>query len=319
MVVYALAFVTEIGNLVFLPARDAAIPDVVDEEQLPTANGLVLVSSYGNIPLGAAAFAGLTALSSVLGGPLQRHPYVLVFLLDAVTYLISFAFIRRITLREAPVVEEAEDVSGLKAFTSMFRLPLLRAVLPGLSTVVLGAGALFSLGIVFVEEVLGATTVEFGYLIAIFGVGAGAGVGWVQLRRGPTTVAVVRGGVAAMGVVLTVMSLLSNLVLAYVVAILFGAAASVALVGGITFLQERLEGRERVLGFTAFHVVLRVGMSVSALGAGAAAETVAAVRWPVVGRLPATSVVMFASGVLVILGAVAIRPEPVHQATEGMG
>ena len=36
------------------PARDASIPDLVDDDDLPVANGLVLGSSYGTIPLGAA-------------------------------------------------------------------------------------------------------------------------------------------------------------------------------------------------------------------------------------------------------------------------
>ena len=50
------------ASLVFLPARDASIRDLVDDEDLPLANGLVLGTSYGTIPLGAALFALVAAL-----------------------------------------------------------------------------------------------------------------------------------------------------------------------------------------------------------------------------------------------------------------
>src|SRR5262249_59185003 len=48
--IYVLAFVVEIASIVFLPARDASIPELVDEVDLAVANGLVLGSSYGTIP-----------------------------------------------------------------------------------------------------------------------------------------------------------------------------------------------------------------------------------------------------------------------------
>src|SRR5256885_12142380 len=49
--VYLWAFMIEVGSLVFLPARDASIPELVDDADLPLANGFVLGSSYGTIPL----------------------------------------------------------------------------------------------------------------------------------------------------------------------------------------------------------------------------------------------------------------------------
>ncbi|HEX4775527.1 MAG TPA: MFS transporter, partial [Acidimicrobiia bacterium] len=54
--VYVWAFVLEAAGLVFLPARDASIPDLAGEDDLELANGLALASSYGTIPLGAGLF-----------------------------------------------------------------------------------------------------------------------------------------------------------------------------------------------------------------------------------------------------------------------
>src|SRR5690242_6948807 len=38
--IYLWAFMVEVGSIVFLPPRDASIPDLVDEDDLPVANGL---------------------------------------------------------------------------------------------------------------------------------------------------------------------------------------------------------------------------------------------------------------------------------------
>src|SRR5437588_1743554 len=89
--VFVWAFVLELAGLVFLPARDAAVPDLTHFDDLPLADGLVLASSYGTIPLGAGAFVLFSAL---LGGHAARSPQMLaVFSLDALTFLVSLAMI----------------------------------------------------------------------------------------------------------------------------------------------------------------------------------------------------------------------------------
>ena len=52
---YAIAFVHECISLFFLPARDASVPLLVRQENLEEANGLVLATSYGTLPMAAAA------------------------------------------------------------------------------------------------------------------------------------------------------------------------------------------------------------------------------------------------------------------------
>lgn len=42
---YAIAFGSEVLAMLFLPARDSTIPDLVPAESLPTAHGLVLATS----------------------------------------------------------------------------------------------------------------------------------------------------------------------------------------------------------------------------------------------------------------------------------
>jgi MFS family permease len=302
--VYLWGFLVEVASIVFLPARDASIPDLVaGDDELPLANGLILGTSYGSIPVGAALFAAVAALPWEIDG----RPYALVFFVDALTFLVSFWCIARLTQlgsRSSAASDVEAEVPS--RFRDAFRIPLVRAVMPAALSVALGLGALFSLGIVFVHEVLGASDAEFGVLIALFGVGAV--VGLYALQRTPgSDLGRTRLGVAYIGVVIAFFSLAGALWLAWFGAALFGAGAAYALAAGMGAIQSRLDGRERVLAFAAFHVVLRVGLAVSAIGAGVAGDLLAEVRWPVVGTLEPSRVILLCAGLLVVLSSLLVR------------
>jgi hypothetical protein len=117
-----------------------------------------------------------------------------------------------------------------------------------------------------------------------------------------------------MGVILAVMSLLSTIGLAYVAAVPFGAAGATALVASVTYLQETLAGEQRLLGLTVYHVVFRVGMSVAAIGGGLAAQLLGPTRWPLLGVLEPSALVLLCAGLAMVLGA-ALMPT----GTEGAG
>ena len=306
--VYLWAFLLEVANLVFLPARDASVPDLVEEDELSTANGIILGSSYGNIPLGAGAAALLTLVPTSWNGYLNAHPNALALWLDGATYLVSYAFIRRLDVlgpsrAAAGRPERSERRSVWAGVVAALRLPIVRAVMPATITAVVGVGALFSLGVVFVRQVLHASTGEFGGMVALFGVGGVAGWAWLQRQRGGPTLATIKLAAAAMGVILAVMSLLSTVTLAYVAAVPFGAAGASALVASITYLQETLSGEDRLLGLTVYHVVFRVGLSVAAIGGGLAAQALGPTRWPLLGTLQPSALVLLCAGLGMVLGA----------------
>jgi dTMP kinase len=312
----------ELASLAFLPARDASIPDLAGDD-LPVANGLVLASSYGTIPLGAAAFAVAAALTHVgIGVPSAwRENFALAFWFDAATFLVSFAFVRGIVdLRgaaRADAVATEGALSGPRTFTAALRIPLIRAVIPATTTIALGVGALFSLGIVFVRDLLGATDSQFGAMIALFGVGAASGLGFLAWRRDADLLASVRSGVAAQGAVIALFSLAPSVAGAFIGALGFGASAAFTLAAGMSVLQSRLEGDERVLAFTVFHVVIRAGLSLAALGAGIAADVVEGVTWPIVGDLEPARLVLFCAGILVLCSASFVREaEPARRGGE---
>ena len=319
--VYLWAFTLEVASLVFLPARDAAIPDLagvegdLDHADLDAANGLVLGSSYATIPLGAGAFGLVAALSPSGTGILSVGP---AFWVDALTFLVSFEMIRRVRSLDAGPVPAAALASVEAApvrFSEAFRIPLVRGVMPAVAAASLGIGALFSLGIVFVRDVIGASNTQFGVLVALFGVGAAAGLGVLRASRAEG-LAAVRFAVFVQGAVISVMSFSPNLSLTFVGATAFGAGAAASLAGGMSFLQSRLAGATRVLAFTAFHIVIRAGLAIAAIGAGIAADLVDGVEWPVVGTLEPARLVLFFSGLVVVLGAGLARTGGPEVATE---
>jgi MFS family permease len=313
--IYSLAFFVELCGLIFLPARDALIPDLVADRDLPAANGIILVSSYGNIPLGAAVFAGISAAARAVGGHGALR-FFAVFVLDAVTFLVSYEMIRRIGVSGAARRGAVPEESPLASFRRAVRLPLLHAVLPPLTTVAMGIGAMFSLGVIYVQQVLHAGNAGFGVLIAIFGAGAAVGVAWMRVRGGDgVSVALIRTSLIAMGVLLAVLSLVSSFGVALVVAAPFGAASAGALVGSITFLQERLDKKDRFLGLTGFHVVFRIGLSFAAIAAGVIVEHVHRLHAPLFGRIEPASTVMSAAGLVIVVGSLAIRRSKVRAAT----
>jgi len=300
--IYLWAFLVEVASIVFLPARDASIPDIVDRNELPLANGLILGSSYGSIPLGAAAFAAVAALP---GSDIGGRTHALVFWIDALTFLVSFACIAHATdLAGAAAADRPTENAG---FRGAFRIPLVRAVMPAAAAVALGLGALFSTGIVFVREVLDASDAEFGWLIALFGAGAVLGIAALQRTPGGDAIQRTALGTLVIGVVVAVFSLSPGLWAAYLGAVGFGAAAAYTLAAGMGALQSQLDGQERVLAFAAFHVVIRVALALAAVGAGLAAALLGAVTWPLIGRLEPSRVVLLCSGLLVVASAAAVR------------
>ena len=65
--IFLLSFVIECFSLLWTPARDASLPNLVPRRQLANANSIGLVSTYATLPLGGAVFAVLALVSTGLG------------------------------------------------------------------------------------------------------------------------------------------------------------------------------------------------------------------------------------------------------------
>ena len=311
--VYLWAFALEAPSVVFLASRDSAIPDLVDESDLPLANAAMMGSSYGNIPIGAGLFAAFAALP-LNDGWLGSHPYALVFWIDALTFFVSAYFIARAlglqgrglaagAVSDSPALSDGELAVSPSRLRDAWSVPLVRRVLPATAAAAVGLGALFSLGIKLVQEELDASDIEYGVLIVLFGAGAGIGLALTHKSRHVDLLVLTRRGALVMGALVALMSQSPTVWLTFLGAAGFGAGATVALTSGMSALQARIpREEERVLAFSAFHVVIRIGLGAAALGAGAIGDGLNG------AGLPGTRSVLLASGLLVLASAATVRP-----------
>jgi MFS family permease len=172
--VYAVAFVEASVSMFFLPAKSAAIPNLVAERDLTAANSLNSIaeevpSLVG--PLLGGALLGVVGLSGLV-------------LLDVATYLASALLISRISAPTAapdgepdvtPEVAVSAWASALKEWLGGLRLIGRKrnvAVLFGIISVAhVGEGVVVVLWIIFFGDVLGGGAQEFSYFVAAYGVG----------------------------------------------------------------------------------------------------------------------------------------------------
>jgi len=308
---YAIAFIHECISLFFLPARDASVPRLVRRDNLEEANGLVLATSYGTLPLAAAAFSGLTVATGHFPGSLplagfyRAHSTSFAFFFDAATFIFSAAMISRLPLMPKERPEHIEFLAGVKeGFSYVLAHPGLRSLAAGLVVSMFGGGVLFAIGIFFIHETLGGSDVQFGWLAALWGAGMGIGLAVVRLlvKRGEAQVFV--AAVAACGAVLIVMAFFPYLWLSFILAVAFGAGFSIAIVVALTLVQRVTEDeiRGRIMG--GVQMLFRLGLGAGALGMGALAHSISSVNVGPI-TLDGNQIALAVGGLLILLGAAA--------------
>jgi MFS family permease len=315
---YILIFFMEFFSIVYMAARDASLPNLVEgKDRLTMANSMTMGSSYGSIPLAAALFALLVIGSSPFLGWMEgmpffgTHEYSFSFIVDAMTFFISAFMIARITSKlnvslpqqEADESREEKRVAFFSSLSFAFRNRFMRSLTAALATGCVGGGALFAVGVIYVNEVLQGNDTQFGFLMALFGLGMLGGIIGLQfISRVRAKWFIFKLGLLVAGGTLIWMSLITVMFMAYVAALVFGAAFSLIFLTGITMIQEVIEDENRGKAFAAFHAISRIFLLVGA--------ALAAVLAGVVGGFTinlgvyhlevwGVTIAMFAAGVLI--------------------
>src|SRR5690606_32333338 len=132
---------------------DASIPELLEpDDDLAVANGFVLGTSYGMIPVGAGLFA---AVAAIAGGEVGVGVARVVFAIDALTFVVSFLGVSRLPELRTGVSPSSPGQTG-GGFRDALDLPIVRHLALVAAAVAAGLGALFSVGIVWVRDVLAA-------------------------------------------------------------------------------------------------------------------------------------------------------------------
>lgn len=258
----ALAFCSALAEAPFLSSSSAAIPNLVGEEDLAWANGLVTLGRNAGILVGP--LLGGVLVSTVGPGA--------VFAINAATFLASAALVATVRGRfnERPDRAAQDEHRGLRAGVAyLFREPVLRTISFAWLAMVLGLGMTMVADVPFVK-LFGAGSVGYGVLIASWGGGSIIGSLLGRFLRARTeTIALVAGtGVIAGTSVGAGVSPWFALALAAI--FLMGVGDGVSLVAQQGILQRRTPDavRSRVSG--AFDSVVHIGLALSFVVGGPA-------------------------------------------------
>lgn len=267
------SLVLECFTLLWTPAKEASVPNLVPPEHLTTANSLSLVAAYGTMPLAAGLFSLLAKVSDWLGGigsldVLRTNQEGVAFYVNALTFVVSAVMISRLVLpkrERRPTVDGKRRIDFGQAFHELkegwrfiFINPVVRAVNVGLATGLIGGGMLVPLGPVFSQRILNAGTAGFGILI--FALGCGVAVGVVLLsifqKRVPKE-RVFATAVVVAGVSLLVGASMSTLGWASLCVAVLGVCAGTVYVLGFTLLHESVDDELRGRIFSALYTLVR--------------------------------------------------------------
>ena len=109
--IFGVSFVIECFSLLWTPARDASLPNIVPRRQLANANSLGLITTYATLPLGALVFTFLSGGSGLLPYFKDNSAFLALWL-DAFTFGLSALLVSRIVIpRLAPTSFARLDLS----------------------------------------------------------------------------------------------------------------------------------------------------------------------------------------------------------------
>jgi dTMP kinase len=278
------SLVLEICTLLWSPAKEASVPNLVPTERLTSANSLSLAAAYGTFPIAAVFFALLAQIGKSLGSIDALHFFktdqeALAFYVDAVTFMVSAFMISTLALpqaaRRAQVKDPDKRIDFAQTFHELkegwryiFVNPIVRSVNLGLATGLIGGGMVVPLGSIFATEVLGAGPAGYGLFITALGFGVAAGVlllSWTQ-RRLPKTRVFELAIFVASGALFFAASM-STLPLALVGVFVLGICAGAVYVVGFTLLHENVDDELRGRIFSVLYTLVRLCLLVAfALG-----------------------------------------------------
>ena len=183
----------EVLTLLWSPAKDSEVPNLVPHDHLTTANSLSLAAAYGTFPFASLLFALLAGVSVWIGerpgpGLAREQPDGLGVLRRRLHLPVLGVDDQPPAARAAPQApsrgEDAEEPKGFKATLDELREGwrvvvsnhTVRAVNLGLATGLIGGGMLIPLGAVFSTDVLGAGAAGYGLFTTALGFGVALGV-----------------------------------------------------------------------------------------------------------------------------------------------
>jgi len=276
-VLVAASLLLEVMTLLWGPAKEASVPNLVRPEFLANANSLSLVASYGTFPIGSALFTVLAEVAKWLGHYHALHVLrvsqeSIAIYVDVVTFFCSAAIISTLTLsrdhvRSGPAGEADEPTRA--SFNETVRQlregwsfigsnPRVKAVIFGLGTGLVGGGMVVPLGPIFSRSV-GAGTAGFGAFITALGFGVAIGIVTLSLtQRHLPHERVFVAALLAAGPCIILGASVATLLPAVLCVGGLGLCAGAVYIIGYTILQTNVEDELRGRTFATLYTMTRL-------------------------------------------------------------
>ncbi len=319
--VYAIAFGLEGLSLVFLPARDAVVPEIVRKDQLAGANGLIMLLQWGTIPIAGGLVVASDAAARALAhapiiGFIARQRFALPFFFDAMTFLLSAWAIYAIPAAVGKVAKRIreKDETALHAIESdtvagaryLLEDHGRRNVILGMALATGAGGGLFAIGIPYVKTTMRASDSIFGALVALWGVGMAIGA-FITQRTDKRESELFRTALGGAGIILMVMALIPRPWLALLVSVGFGAGLSIAMVLGITIAQRTAPPEIRGRVMSTIHVLARIFLILGGVVVGGVAAAMDRIPDTVLPNWDGNRYAFLVAGAALVAGGLAAR------------
>lgn len=316
------SFAAQAGAMLWAPAKEAAVPNLLPRRRLETANQITIITTYGITPvLAALSFAGAARLPSI--GRTDATAFALYF--DALTFLASAAVVHfgvpEISGRRGATARRRE--SSRDALRTGWRYvsgtSWLRGLIAGLLGAFAGAGIVVGAAR-FYSRSLGGGDATFALLFAGLFIGFGLGVLAGPKVTGKLSRHLVFGrSVQLAGLAVVSLTVTPRLAGAFVEVIVVGLGAGMAFLCGVTLIGADVDDavRGRVFAFvqTTARAVLLLAIAVSSALAGAGSShqiTIGSVAFD----LSASRVLYAVAGLSgIAVGLIAIRQMTGHHTT----
>ncbi len=275
-----LVFCIETFTLLFGPARDSSIPDLVEPEEVMTANSMMSTSTYLTMALGTLLATVILAIAAVIHKfplisgieTLPQFQHQFAFIVDALTFGVSalliftIAFPRRYE-GKMPKMQVREFWNDFKeGITFMRTNPLTRSILGVMIIGFIGGGSLYVLGAPFAQQVLNSVGSKFTLILTFLLVGVVAGAAVVPwLSRFVPASRWFGRAVVGFGIAMLVFTFIDFYALSLAVIFIGGFMLGYLLVTAYTLLHQNLEEEVRGRVFAAFQTIMRTCLLLSML------------------------------------------------------
>jgi dTMP kinase len=278
--IFVVTVLVEAISLVWGPAKDATVPNLVPRHRLEAANQISLATTYGSALPAAAIFAGLTLVDKF-----YRHifdwfggsgPIDLALYFNALSFVVSGVVISRLRhIPRGPADVESEGSPlriVLDGWKYVATTPLVRGLVGGIVGAFAAGGVVIALARTFVAD-LGGGDPGYGVLFGTVFAGLGLGM-WrgPRLLQGLSRRRLFGISLTMTGLLLFPIAVLRQLEIVTALSLVLGFFAGVAWITGNTLLglevPDEIRGRTFAFLGSMIRLALALVLAVAPLLAG---------------------------------------------------